>query len=75
MPLPTEKIVPGTECLFTGALNVSASGLAGTGRHFTRTKVEITRVVPGYPYPVLLGNGLVNQLGWVHPDDLDELEH
>lgn len=74
MPIPADQIKEGTKCSFTGTLQVGASGLAGTGRHLVCEEVTIHRVLPGYAYPVCIEKGGI-RLGWVHPDDLDELRH
>lgn len=71
MPLSITQIVVNTEFYLTGVLQVASDGSRGTGRKFTNYKVRIVRILNnGAPYPILLGDGYSNQLGWVSADDL-----
>ena len=52
---------------FTGTLQVSSDGTAGTGRSFTNYPVHIVRQIPGAKYPILLGD---KYLGWCSESNL-----
>ena len=49
---------------FTGTLQVSSDGTAGTGRSFTNYPVHIVRRKQGAKYPILLGDKYSEKLGW-----------
>ena len=49
---------------FTGTIQVSSNGTAGTGRSFTNYPVHIVRQIPGAKYPILLGDKYSEKLGW-----------
>ena len=60
---------------FTGTLNRSADGTAGTGRYMSDIRVRIVREVPGSRYPILIKNEYNDKhgkgaLGWVREEDL-----
>ena len=55
---------------FTGTLQASSDGTAGTGRNLSNHPVYIVKQRPGAKYPILLGDDYSNQLGWCNWSDL-----
>ena len=55
---------------FTGTLQVSSDGTAGTGRFLSNHPVHIVRRIPGAKYPILLGDKYSEQLGWCRDSNL-----
>lgn len=55
---------------FTGTLQASSDGTAGTGRYLQNHPVYIVRQIPGAKYPILLGDKYSNQLGWCRMSNL-----
>ena len=56
--------------LFTGTLQASSDGTAGTGRTFKNYPVHIVRQIPGAKYPILLGDNYSECLGWCKMSNL-----
>ena len=55
---------------FTGTLQVSSDGTAGTGRSFTNYPVHIVYRKRGAKYPILLGDKYSDELGWCRESNL-----
>ena len=55
---------------YTGKLQASSDGTAGTGRYLSNHPVYIVRQIPGAKYPILLGDDYSNQLGWCNWSNL-----
>jgi len=69
MPITVAQIRVGVKLTLTGVLHTSSYG-EGTGKKFTNYPVHISKIIPGRPYPVLLGDDHSEQLGWVSNDEL-----
>ena len=73
MSLTIGQIRVGCRFYLTGRLQVAADGSQGTGRYFENYEVRIVRILNnGAPYPILLGDKWVNNLGWVSREMLTE---
>ena len=55
---------------YTGKLQASSDGTAGTGRYFSNYPVEIADYKEGAKYPYLLRDKYSNQLGWCDRSNL-----
>jgi hypothetical protein len=66
------EFIDSTKHLFTGQLNISADGTAGTGWSFQNYEVRISKIhqTHSWPFPVLLKDAHSDMLGWVAPESL-----
>jgi hypothetical protein len=68
------QLYTSSQHFYTGTLQKSADGSAGTGKSFTHYLVRIVNIheKPSNPYPVLLGDGYSDKLGYANPSSLVE---